>query len=144
MSSNAQSTKGIQLLVGDGETPTEGFDAIPEVMDLDGPSEEPSEVDTTSYDSDVVETRKGLPNPPDISFSIFWDPSEELHQQLFADAQAAESVLRNYQAKHPGEGGLWVQFEGWCKSFKWDKPVNGVIKANVAIRRTSACTAVEA
>lgn len=142
MSTEAQSTQYMQILVGDGATPTEGFDAIPQALDLDGPSEEATETDVTNYDSDVVETKKSMRNAPDISFSIFWKPDEELHQQLLADAAADGEVKRNYQVKHPGEGALWLGFEAWVKSFKWGNPVNGVTKADIVLRRTSVCTAV--
>ena len=105
--------KGTQLMVGDGVTPTEGFDLIEGVRSITGPAMSAESIDITSMDTPggFRDHMQGLKDWGALSFELLWDPSNAQHQQLFDDYVSGE--IRHYKLIYPDPAATTLSFSGY-------------------------------
>ena len=129
---DAISSFGTQLKMGDGATPTETFASIAELGDLDGPDESLATEEVTNH---------GSPNGRDeyigtilsggeVSFSLNWLPSQPTHAAL-REAMVSRRKT-NFQLLFPDLDGY--QFAALVTGIKPKAPVKGKLAADVKMR----------
>lgn len=107
--------KGTQLQAGDGGSPTETFQTIPEVRNISGPSMQADEVDFTNMDTvgSYKDFKQGLKDWGSVQFEVNWIPSDSLHQQIFDDYVSGD--IRNYKMILPDGGSTTFTFAAFVK-----------------------------
>jgi hypothetical protein len=83
---------GCQLLMGDGATPTEGFDDVPNVSAIEYPHQDAELVDVTTHTEDAREEIAGLPEIYELGVTLVWDVAETTHvaiRDVAVDAEAS-------------------------------------------------------
>lgn len=106
MSQNALIAQGLQFQYGDGASPTEGFTALAEFVDLPTAPNftvESREVTTFNSPNDFREYKAGMKNPGTLGIAMHFipgDPDDTWLQGLFA-----APVTGNYRIIWPTEVG---------------------------------------
>lgn len=135
--SDAISSFGTLLQLGDGATPTEVFTTIAEVRDISGPALEATEHDVTSHSSSGAygESIPGRLDAGELSFEINYVPTEGTHDATTGLLDEFVNRRRsNYKLVFPDGGSTTWQFSAYVRRFEPLAPVDGVLRANVTIR----------
>lgn len=133
MATKAITTKGVQLKIGDGVTPTEGFMLIAEVLNISGPGETVATIDATSFDSVAKEwISSALPDVTETTFEIHWIGNNLQHQQLRADLRSG--VRRNFELILPDT--TKVAFAALITTISPEFPLEGKISQNITLKPT--------
>ena len=139
----AISSFGTLLKIGDGATPVENFTTILQVQDITPPSPKMETDDATAHDSTSgwTEVKPTLLDGGEVKFGILWVTSNATHNAttgLLADLK--NRTLRNFQLVFPSTA-TWA-FAGYVTSFAPKAPVKGLLKADVTITVTGVPTLV--
>ena len=132
---------GTVLNIGDGATPTEGFDPIANITSLSGPGLGLDQEDMTTHDStnaweDVVPTilRSG-----ELSADIVYDPGDGTHDATTGLVSVMEAkTLTNFQLIFP-DTTEW-DFAAYVTGFEPGAPVDGALTAAVKFKITGEPT----
>lgn len=135
--SNAISSFGTLLKIGDGGSPAENFTTIAEVTDIGGPEFTLATEDVTNHSSiegwrEYIGT---ILDPGEIQFSINFIPTEATHNPstgLIKDM--VDKTLRNFELVFPDSGSTTWSFSALITSFKSSEPVQGKLAADVTLR----------
>ncbi len=141
--SDALSSFGTLLKVGDGATPTENFTTIAEVRDISGPKLEQETEEVTSHGSpggwkEYVGT---LLSAGEVTFDLNFVPTEATHNPstgLIADLK--NRVKRNFQLVFPDASTTTWAFTALVTGFEPDEPVAGSLSAAVTLQVTGQPT----
>jgi hypothetical protein len=136
MSSQALEAQGMELRIGNGNSP-ETFAAIPEIKTFSGPGGSAAVIDVTDLSSPAKEKRMGLADEGQLSFTINYIPSNQQHTDL-RDARATR-VETNFEMVFTDDSPSTVwSFSGFVTGFAVSGAVDGVVEANVTIEITGA------
>jgi len=91
-------SQGLYLQMGDGASPEE-FDTIAEICDMPPFAVSKSLRDRTCLDDTVRQLYPGMEEPPSITVTMFWDPTDSPQNALY-DAYTDETE-DNYQILCP-------------------------------------------
>jgi len=107
--------KGTQLKAGDGAA-SEVFTLIPEIRTITGPSMSADVIDVTSHDTPggFRDKLQGLKDWGELSFEMWWVPTNVQQQQLHSDYVAG--TQRNYQLVFPNAGNTTFSFKGFVSA----------------------------
>jgi hypothetical protein len=140
--SDAIVTNGSTLQVGDGATPTEAFAAIAEIVTMEPPAGEASEVEVTHLTSPAKEFRAGLADYGSGTATLNLIPGDSSQEQLEDDA--ADGTVRNYRIMFP-DGTNGRAFAAFISSFKLDSiGADAPLRATATFRATGPVTRVPA
>lgn len=126
---------GIVLNIGDGETPTEGFDPIANVMDISGPGLGLDTEDVTTHDStagfeEVVPT---ILRTGEVSLEIAYDPGDGTHDDTTGLIKKLDDkTLTNFQLVFP-DTTEW-DFAAYVTGFEPSGSVDGALTASVKMK----------
>ena len=137
--SNAQLGFGTKLKVGDGAS-NEQFTTIPECQDIDAFDAitlDTQEVTNQDSPGNQKEYIPSLLDVDEVSTTINYIPSNQIHQQLRTDAVAR--TKRNWQLVSP-DGVLTLTGPGFITSFSGSAPVNDVFTRELNIKPASSWT----
>ena len=133
MATKAITTKGVQLKIGDGATPTEAFTLIAEVLNISGPGEQVATIDATSFDSTAKEwISSALPDVSETTFEIHWIGNDLTHQKLRTDLRSG--VRRNFELTLPDT--TKVTFAALITNISPEFPLEGKISQNITLKPT--------
>jgi len=102
-----------------------------------------SEIDVTSHSSPsgAMETiAEGVYDPGSISFTMFFNPSDTVHQSL--ESGFLSAARSNYKLAMPVAVGIAYTFEGWVQDFSETYDPRGAITKSVTLRITGPRTQV--
>lgn len=137
--SDAHSSFGALLQIGDAATPTEAFTNVAEVRDGGGISRNQTTQEVTHHESpqrfrEYVAT---LLDGGEPSFELNWVFGHASHAQMLADFEAG--TIRNYRivyAAPAGEDNEVDEFSAIVSNLTHPTPVDGVDRCNVTFRTT--------
>jgi hypothetical protein len=133
MTTKAMTTKGTQLKIGNGATPTEVFTTIAEVLNVSGPAETVGTIDCTSMDSTGKEyISTALPDVGEVTFECHFIGNNAQQQQLRADLRSG--VRRNFELDMPDT--TKVQFAALVTNLGPEMPAEGKITQKVTVKPT--------
>lgn len=143
MTSNALSSFGTLLKIGDGATPIEGFTTIAEVRDIGGPKLEQGTEEVTHHGSpggwrEFIGT---LLSAGEVTFDLNFIPTEATHNPstgLIADLK--NRVKRNFKIVLPNPGATTWAFTALVTGFESEEPVEGSLSASVTLMVTGQPT----
>lgn len=135
MSSEAHSSFGIKVQIGDGGDP-ENYTDIAELFDVDGPELTGETEDVTTHNSvDAwVEKIVTVKDGGQITFDIAYLPTNGTHDAstgLLADFM--NRVLRNFKVVFPDPGSTTWSLAALVTRFKPAAPVKGVLISSVTL-----------
>lgn len=136
MATIATLAQGTLVQLGDGASP-EVFTTIPDVGDIDGPSEEAEEIDVTSHSS-ANATREfiaGLRDAGELNFPINLDYNNATHALL--KTLYGSGAVRNWRIVIPTSPTSTLSFSGYVRVFSHSFGVNAQVLANVTVRLSS-------
>lgn len=142
--SEAQLGYGAIFAIGDGATPTEGFDALAEVIDITPPSDNWDIFEKTHMSSPnrTKEFGVGLNDPGECSLTVNFLPGE-------ADDDAIQALRglttpTNFRITFPAIAGnpavTWT-FAGYLSGYEPQVPINDRMTATVRIKVTGSYVA---
>lgn len=138
MATQAVSSHGTFLKVGDGTTPTEVFTTIAEVLDISGPGQTLNTEDATNHDSGGW--REPIPTIlecGEVTFDInFYNDTT---QSGFLTDMTSRA-RRNFQMVLPLETPLTLEFKGYVTNFEYSAPVEGILRASCTVMITGPIT----
>jgi len=137
--SDALSSFGTLLKIGDGAGPPENFTTIAEVKDISGPKLEQGTEEVTSHGSaggwrEYVGT---LLSAGEVTFDLNFVPTEATHNPstgLIADLK--NRVKRSFKLVFPDAGATTWAFSALVTGFEPGEPVEGSLAAAVTLRVT--------
>lgn len=136
MTTEAISSFGIQLKLGDGATPTESFTTIAEVKDTKPPALKQATEEVTNHGStggwrEFVGT---LLEGGEVTFTLNFVPTDATQGYstgLIADL--VNKTLRNFQLIFPDAGSTTWAFAAHVTGFEPDAKVEGALEADVTL-----------
>lgn len=134
---DALSSFGTLLKLGDGATPTEAFTTIAEVLDISGPSLSLETEEATNHSSpggwgEHVGT---ILEGGEVSFEVNFLPSNATQSYsagLLKDM--TDRTLRNFQLVFPTTPAITWAFSALVTGFEPDAAVKGKLKASVTLK----------
>lgn len=132
---NALSSTGTLLKMGDGGSPSEVFTTIAEVKDISGPSIEVGTEEVTSHDSNGWrEYIATLKDGGEVSFDInfFEDTTQGFVGGIYGAMDDMEAVNFEIHLKSGGVG----SFAAIITGFELDNPVEGVEGSSITLQIT--------
>lgn len=134
----AHSSFGALLQIGDGATPAEAFTNVAEVRDGGGVSRTRTTQETTHHESPQAfrEYIATLADGGEPSFELNWVFGATTHAKLMTDFESA--VARNWRIVYaPGNNGSEVdEFTAIITNLTHPTPVDGVDRCNITLRTT--------
>jgi predicted secreted protein len=139
----AISSFGTLLKIGDGATPTENFTTIAEVQDISGPGLEQRTEEVTHHGSTGgwVERIGTLLDAGEVGFDINFLPTHATQDPstgLIADMK--NRTKRNFQLVFPDGSSTTWEFTALVTGFEPDEPVEGKLSASVTLEVTGQPT----
>lgn len=137
--SNAISSFGVQLQLGDGATP-ETFTTVAEVGDVDGGEMTTDNEEVTNHDSPNGH-KEYIPTLTDtgaISFPINLKHDDATHIELKTLARSKE--IRNWKIIDPDAGDTAFYGPAFVSSYSQPRPVAGVLRAEIELQPTGEWT----
>jgi len=140
---NALSSFGTLLKIGDGATPTENFTTIAELLDIDGVTLKTNTEDATNHSSPGGFEEKiptTLAAGP-VKFGINFIPTGATHSQstgLIKDWK--NKTKRNFQLVFPDSGATTWLISAYVTSVDIKAPVKGKLTADVTLDITGSPT----
>lgn len=135
--------KGLQLLIGDGGSPTEVFTAITGRTETEWDGRTWETEDVTNNDSTTPVTARALTVATDGNFTLVykpWDPSGNAQHALLETLNRS-GAARNFKLYHPGASiGTMGPFEACVMVNKKETPTKGVYAARIQLMPTGAIT----
>ena len=140
---DALSSFGTLIKIGDGATPTEGFTTIAELLDIDGVTLKSNTEDATnhsspgSFEEKVVTTLSAGP----VKLGINFIPTNATHSQstgLIKDWK--NKTKRNFQIVFPDSGATTWSFAAYVTNVDIKAPVKGKLRADVTLDITGSPT----
>lgn len=116
MGSEAKSTKGTTIGIGNGDGPPETFDEIGEVTNLTAPGINNAEIDVTHLKSEGVDTIGGLPEAEEVTFDMNFISANAGQQELYTLAASKEKVNFQINLHDHDTTPTTFTFEAWVKS----------------------------
>ncbi|MBW2084434.1 MAG: outer capsid protein Hoc [Deltaproteobacteria bacterium] len=143
--SNAISSFGTLLKIGDGAEPTENFTTIAEVLDITGPSLSLDTEDVTSHDSTGgwEEHIGTILRSGEVTFDINYIPTHGTHDAstgLVADMM--NRTLRNFQLVFPDAGQTTWSFSALVTGMEPSAPVAGRLQSSITLKISGQPTLV--
>ena len=141
--SEATAGFGTLLQMHDGETPGE-FTTIAEVRDINTGSEETQEYEVTNHSSDSFpyrETIAGFIDPGEATFEVNFLPGDgtQDHETGLRYIQR-NRITRSFRFVYTDTDETTDEFEAFVRRIEVLAPVDGVLRANVTLRKTGAVT----
>ncbi len=136
--SNAFSSYGSTLSVGDGGSPTEAFTAIAEVISIDGPGGENGEIDVTHLGSTAKEFIADLIDYGQVTAQTNFLPGDPQHDQRYIDNLAR--TIRNYEVSWPTSSASSATFAAYVQSYRPNVAAGQQGQGNLTLRVTGAVT----
>lgn len=134
--SEAVSAINTLLQFGNGASP-ESWTTIANVSSINGPTISVNVVDITSHsNADAFRRKRGtLIDPGEITFELFFDPSEDTHSAATGVlGDLLNRVSQHFRLNYPAPvSGFYIIFTGQITNFSLSHPVDGVVSANVTI-----------
>ena len=88
MAGNQYNSKGGDLLMGDADSPTEGFDSVGNVIDFNGPTLSNPQIDVTNLSSTAREYLPDLADSGEVTLNLHNEAASTEHQALFTALNA--------------------------------------------------------
>jgi hypothetical protein len=140
---NALSSFGTLIKIGDGATPTENFTTIAELLDIDGVTLKTNTEDATNHSSpsgyeDKIPTTLAV-GP--VKFGINFIPTSATHSQstgLIKDWK--NKTPRGFKLVFPDIGATTWTFVAYVTSVDIKAPVKGKLRADVTLDITGSPT----
>ena len=139
----------IQVLTSaEGITP-KTFATVFGVGDIDGPSVNMGEIDTTSHSTGVpIKTFiPGLIDPGTLSFPCFWNPGDPTQSPISAyglEKLFYQRTVTSFRLVAPDTGHTTREFRGFVKELGEAYPLEGVVTKNTVIRIAGAMSYIVA
>jgi predicted secreted protein len=126
--------------VAQGTAVTWNTAAVPEILNLSGPSNTASEIDVTNFDSTGAykEYLMGLLDGGEITAECNFIPSNSVVQAIIADYAAR--TARAWTITFADTGSAVLGGNGYIKSYGVSAPIEGQVKFSFTIRVTGAVT----
>ena len=137
--------QGAKLRIGDGGTPTEVFDAIGNIQDIQTPSSTTDLIDVTDHDSPGgrKEYLAGLTDSDEVTFTINWDPEDTVH----ADVESRVGENANFELELNNKistKGTTYAFNAVLRKFVGKAPINGQFTAEITLKPSGSVTKTSA
>lgn len=129
----AWSTQGTQLKVKIGGT----FVLIPGAEGISGPTGTKQQIEVTALNDTAAKFVTGLPDYGEITFNMFWDPSDTTHQHLLTSYNTPNSS-DEFQIACADAGAAVVDFEGSVNGWKWNLQKNAGASVEVTVKINGA------
>ena len=137
------SANGAQLQLGSLGSPQNFTAVVAFLADINGFGITSNKIDTSNHnDTSGFETFiMGLKSPGEVSFKIFWDPSNTTHNGTGSQGLwdiAGDQTLRDWRITDNRGSSTYFWFQGYVMSIKMSKPVNGAQTADCTIAISGA------
>lgn len=137
MSSNALSSQGVDLKIGDGTSP-EAFTSIGELTGIDGPGGQASVQDVTDLLSVAKEKKMGLPDEGQITLEMNFLPQDTQHAQLRTDR--VNQTERNFQLVFTDSPATTWSFSAYVTGLSISNAVDATMTGSITLEVTGAIT----
>jgi predicted secreted protein len=134
---------GTVLSMGDGDTPTEGFDDVANVVKIGGPGLSLDTEDVTTHDSTNAweEHVPTILRSGEMTLDIIYDPNEGTHDATDGLISKADGkTLTNFIMTFP-DATEW-EFAAYVTGFEPDGSHDGALTASVSLKITGQPTLV--
>lgn len=129
------STQGLQLQVKIGLA----FMLIPGAEGIGGPTGTKNQIEVTALNDTAAKFVTGLPDLGEVTFTLFWDPSETTHQHLFTAFNETNSD-DEFKILCADAGAAEVGFNGSVSGWRWNLQKNSAATVEVTVRVNGAVT----
>lgn len=137
MTTPAISAQGTLLKIGNGASP-EVFTTISGVGNLAGPTGSRELIDVTALDSTGREYLVGIPDYGDITFTLFYAPSNTQHAALFTAFQLAGQTATNFTITFTDSPATVYTFAALVQGFPHNFSTNAAVEVNLSLKLTGA------
>lgn len=141
MESNAVKALGTKLLRGDGQTTTETFTAIAEVLSIDGPGMSREVIEVAGLSDDANEYLPGAFDGGEVSLELNFVPSDATHGMtggLLKDF--CDGVVRNFKLEFPDTAKTTWAFTAIVVEFTPSASRDKALTASVTLQVTGKPT----
>lgn len=135
--SNAIHTEGTTLAMGNAASP-EVFTAIGEVRSITGPGGSASVIDVTNLSSVAKEKMMGLADEGQVTFEIYYIPTDTQHAALRA-ARAARTLV-NFELSYADSPPTVDSFSAYITSMSINNQLDSAVTASITLEVTGAVT----
>jgi hypothetical protein len=126
---NAFSSQGTQLAVKIAST----FTPIPGVEGLSGPTGTKQQIEVTALNDTAAKFVAGLPDYGEVTFTLYWDPSDTTQQKLLTSYQTANST-DDFKITCSDAGAADVAFSGQVTGWKWNLNKGAAASVDVTVK----------
>jgi hypothetical protein len=109
------------------------FTDIPGVEGLSGPTGTKQQIDVTAINDTAAKFVAGLPDYGEVTFRLFWDPSDTTHQELLTAYNTANSSSE-FQIVCSDAGAAVIAFAGQVTGWQWSFEKGQAATAEVTIK----------
>lgn len=127
----AYATQGSVIRRGGDESPTV-YTAIPQAVNINGPTASANEIDVTNLSSSAKEYVTGLVDYGQVTFDVILDRNNSIHSGLKNDLD--NNTIRSYQIETPD--GVVESFEARVSGLDQNIQTDDAVKATVTLRLT--------
>lgn len=139
MTTQAISSQGVELQVGNGASP-EVFTAICDIVSFDGPSQTADPLEASSLCSTSKEFIAGLRDGGEISLSLNFAPANTYHKQF--QSNLAAGTIRNYRIELTDSPATVYEFTAFVTAFSFSAAQNTIFAGSVTLKVTGDVTEV--
>lgn len=127
----AYATQSTVIRRGGDESPTV-YTAIPQCVNINGPTASANEIDVTNLASSAKEYVTGLVDYGQVTFDLILDRNNAIHSGLKNDLD--NNTIRSYQIETPD--GVVESFEARVSGLDQNINTDDAVKASVTLRLT--------
>jgi len=137
MSYSASAVAGSTLQI-ERSSPAE-FQTIKGVEGFQGPTGSKGQIDVTAIDDVAKQFVADLPDYGTVTFTLFWDPDEGIHEELKTAFDTVNST-DNFKIVPSDDSGKEVTFTGEVIGFEWDFSRGQAQQVRVTIKLSGAAS----
>ncbi len=115
------------------------FATIKGVEGFQGPTGSKGQIDVTAIDDTAKQFVADLPDYGTVTFTLFWDPDEGIHDELKTAFDTVNST-DNFKIVPSDDSGLEVTFTGEVIGWEWDFSRGQAQQVRVTIKLSGAAS----
>lgn len=109
------------------------FVLVPGVEGLSGPTGTKQQIEVTAMNDTAAKFVAGLPDYGEVTFRLYWDPSDSTHQYLLSSYTTPNST-DDFKIVCSDAGAAEVAFSGQVTGWKWSFEKGQAATAEVTVK----------
>ena len=130
---------GYRVVLAKETTPPGTYTTFAQIRDIDGPSAEADQIETSHRDSLFRKWQPGMRDGGELNFEIVFDPDLAGHDPTLANSVYKDwelGVVRNYKMTFPGDAAKTTTciFSGFISNFGFQAPMEEALTADITVK----------